>query len=504
MKSKRALLNVIINTVAQILNIVLAFVVRRTFSRMLGDEVLGLNSLFSSILAFLTLSELGIGTSISMCLFKPLAESDEEKIAAYMQLLKKIYIVIGFVIMVAGAICSPFLKYLVNGNFEIRFLITSFGLYVFSTAITYFYSYKKILLGADQKNYIVSAANLVYKIVINVAQYLVLVLTRNYQVFLVVAIICNFTENCVTSYICDQHYPYIGKYHVKLTQEEKRDIMSKIKGMLSYKISNYMIEGTDNIILSAVLGTVFVAYYNNYYLIINMLYAVFACVATSSVAGLGNILYTDKKTLKFAFSKLLLVQHFVYSFSTTAFAILATDFVKEFFGEKSILPQTVVLLMVAVYYIKGYSQAIESVRNCAGEYQKDKYLNLFIALLNVIISILGAIYCGIAGILIGTLVCYIIKEIIVVPNIVFSNIIVGQKRWYFKTGVQHFVITCIIIMICEYIHTHLFIGNVWITWIANGLMCVVVSVGINIAVYHKTEEFLQLKGTLLKIIKRNV
>lgn len=504
MKSKKAFLNVVVNTMAQIVNVILAFAVRKVFLMTLGEDILGLNSLFSSILAFLTLSELGLGVSTAMCLYKPLAEEDTEKVTAYMNLLSKLYSYIGIIILVCGALFVPFLGYVVNGDYENKTIVLGFVLYLSATAVSYFFSAKKVLLGADQKSYIVSAGQLIYKIVLNVSQIIILWVTSNYFLFLLVSIVCNFFENYILSRICIKQYPYIQEKVYPLSKEEKKNLYDKVKGMLCYKVSNYFIEGTDNIIISTFLGTVYVAYYSNYYLVINMLYAIFACFGTSAIAGLGNILNTSLQQLKNAFSKLLMVQHLVYSFSTVALIILASDFVKMFFGEQSVLGYIVVLLMAAVYYIKGYSQGLEALRNSAGLYTRDRFINLAIALLNVIVSILLIIHIGLSGVLAGTLICYILKEFVVLPIIVFDEVLVGERKWYFKTCIKHFCVTLTIAIPTILVHEYIYAVNEYVTWILNGIICFCMAALINYIIFRKTEEMKQLLSTLKSMIKRKI
>ena len=502
-KSKRALWNVIINTLVQILQVVLAFVVRKVFLMTLGADILGLNSLFSSILAFLSLTELGLGVSVSMCLYKPLAENDTIKITAYMYFLKKVYTYIGIAIFVIGICITPFLQFIVNGDYSYAFIVEAFILYLSSTAVTYFFSYKKILLNADQKSYIVSAAQVFYKIILNIGQILVLLITQNYFLFLTINVICNLTENIIVSNICSRQYPFLRRKEACLDKEEKLNLRKKVTGMLCYKLSNYLIEGIDNIIISTFLGTVVVAYYSNYYLVINMLFAIFACIGTSSVAGLGNILSSDKKRLRSAFSRLLLVQHFVFSFSASAMLVLVSDFVEIFFGTDSVLPFEAVILMVAIYYIKGFSQGIEALRNSAGLFEKDKYVNLMLACLNIIISVSLVVKIGIIGVLVGTIICFFIKEVVIVPWYVMQDMEADIGKWYTWNFIKYTAVTCMIMLICLVIHDNIFIINEYITWILNGTLCFAVSVVINILVFRKTDEMKQSLNLLSNILKRN-
>ena len=59
MRSK-ALLNVKYGVLSQMVKILLQFIVRKTFIYYLGVELLGVHSLFTSILSMLAMAELGI------------------------------------------------------------------------------------------------------------------------------------------------------------------------------------------------------------------------------------------------------------------------------------------------------------------------------------------------------------------------------------------------------------------------------------------------------------
>ena len=65
-RTKKSFFIMITSGIRQILTILLAFVSRTVFIYVLGAEYLGLNGLFSNILQILSLSELGIGTAISL------------------------------------------------------------------------------------------------------------------------------------------------------------------------------------------------------------------------------------------------------------------------------------------------------------------------------------------------------------------------------------------------------------------------------------------------------
>ena len=79
----------------QIISIILSLVGRTVFVYVLGKEYLGINGLFSNILAILALAEMGIGSAVIYSLYKPLADNDEKLIIALMRLFRKVYTGIG-------------------------------------------------------------------------------------------------------------------------------------------------------------------------------------------------------------------------------------------------------------------------------------------------------------------------------------------------------------------------------------------------------------------------
>ena len=64
---------------ARMLAILLGFVAKVVFTHTLSEEYVGVNGLFTNILNVLTLSEFGIGLSITYALYKPIAEKNIEK-----------------------------------------------------------------------------------------------------------------------------------------------------------------------------------------------------------------------------------------------------------------------------------------------------------------------------------------------------------------------------------------------------------------------------------------
>ena len=157
--------NMWVGTFFQILSLFLGFVSRTIFIKILGEEYLGLNSLFTNILTILSFAELGIGNAIIFNMYKPLADNDTKKLKKLINFYKKTYTVIGSVILVIGLMIIPFIPNVIDEIPNIKeniYLI--YILFLIDTSISYFFSYKTSIISADQKNYIVVMYTYIFKI----------------------------------------------------------------------------------------------------------------------------------------------------------------------------------------------------------------------------------------------------------------------------------------------------------------------------------------------------
>jgi O-antigen/teichoic acid export membrane protein len=140
--------------IGQSIGLVVSFFARMIFVRTLGAEYLGINGLFSNILSMLSVAELGVGTAIVYSMYKPLVDKDYDKINSLMILYKNTYYAIGTFITIAGISITPYLGYLIRDMPSISNIELIYILFVMNSSITYFFSYKRSLIIADQKRYI--------------------------------------------------------------------------------------------------------------------------------------------------------------------------------------------------------------------------------------------------------------------------------------------------------------------------------------------------------------
>lgn len=208
-RTKNATRNIFFGILLKIYQILGPFILRTIFIYTLGMQYLGLNSLFTSVLSVLNLAELGVGSAMVFSMYKPIAEDDTKKICALMKLYKFYYRIIGLVILLVGLVLVPFIPKLISG--EVPSDINIYVIYILNllaTVLSYWlFAYKNCLIGAHQRNDISSKISLVISTLQYIVQAVLLLVFKNYYLYLVITIATQIFSNIVTAYIANKMYP---------------------------------------------------------------------------------------------------------------------------------------------------------------------------------------------------------------------------------------------------------------------------------------------------------
>lgn len=161
-KTKRTVVNSGIGIFNKIICLLFPFVIRTIIIKILGDEYAGLNSLFTSILSALSLAELGVGSAVVFCMYKPIIQKDTAAICALLQYIRKMYWIIGAILLAISGVITPFLPFLIHGHVpgDVNLYIL-FWMYVFNLVFGYFFfGYTTCLFLAHQRNDVISLISL--------------------------------------------------------------------------------------------------------------------------------------------------------------------------------------------------------------------------------------------------------------------------------------------------------------------------------------------------------
>ena len=241
-RTQYALLNSAVGFISQFIRIILSFINRTIFIQFLGVTYLGINGLFTSILSILSLAELGMTTAIAYSLYNPLADSNYSKVFAYLDLFKNIYRIIALIVFILGVVVSLFLPFFMNEIDVTSQIILIYYLFLINSVISYLFTYKRTLLDADQKRYINVSVDFAVFVVGSFLQIWILFTTKNYILYLILAIVMTVVSNLVTSIVVNKIYKNaIPHSYDSLEEHEKQQFFKSVKGTLISKISETVV-----------------------------------------------------------------------------------------------------------------------------------------------------------------------------------------------------------------------------------------------------------------------
>ncbi len=504
-RTKLAARNIAFAYIGQIATALMAFILRTIFISILGKTLNGVNGLYTSILTLLSMAELGIGTALNFALYAPVDRGDKEKIKSYMQLYRKAYHTIGFVVAAIGLILVPFLKYLIKnplGQTE-RDLICYYLIFLFNTVSTYFVSYKYSLVNAEQKNYIQTNINTITKLVVMVFQIIILLTTRNFYAYLLTDAAIQLLQKFFVNAYLNKLYPYLLEKDVKpLSKAESDVIWNKTKALVLHKVGDSARLSTDALIISAFIEISVSGMVDIYTQVVTTFSNFVNIIFNSVISSFGNLIATESKEKQYEVFKIYrFAAAWFYGFSATGFLVLLTPLVDLWLGEDFLLPSLAVGLYLTDYYFKGDRIVLSNFKTAAGVFEQDKYLALIQGIVNLILSITLVQVMGLAGIYVGTVVSGLIANL-TKPFIIYHVCFDRKVASYYVDTIKYFAVVAAVFVVSKLISIKVLANLSIPTFILMGIIIAVLFNGTFILLFRKTNEFNYMKNLFMKKIKK--
>ncbi len=485
--------------------IILPFINRTVMTQKLGGEYLGLNSLCLSILQVLSLSELGFGSALVFSMYKPLAEDNHEEICALLNLYRKIYKIIAFVMIGFGLCVLPFLHLLIKGkapqdtNIYLVFLI-----YLFNSVLSYLlFAYKSSIPNVMQRNDITSNINTLTHGIMQIMQICVIWFLQDYYLCLIIMPAATIVHNLILNYTVKKKYPeYVCRGEV--SAEKKKEIKVKVTGLMINKVCQVTRNSLDSICVSAFLGLKLNGMYNNYYYVINALIGFGVVILQSMQAGVGNSIVMDTKEKNYQDMKRL---NFLYmwlnGFCTACLLCLYQPFIEQFFGKKMVFGISVAVLFAVYYYALKMGDIRGLYSDGIGLWWENRYRAIAESVANILLNIVLGKLFGVHGIILATLISLVIINFGYGSQIVFTHYFQnGKLKEYFLNHGFYAAVTAVVCAVTYLICTRIRISSLLLTLLMRGVICVIVPNALYFLIYRHTSMYKMSVPWLLERLLR--
>lgn len=417
----------------QIITMLVGFFIPRVMIGVYGSEINGLISSIMQFIAYFNLVEAGISGAAVWALYKPLAEKNNKLISSIIVATKNFYNKAGyiFVSLTLGlALIYPaFIKVSSLSFIEVFLLVLILGV---SGALEFFTLAKyRALLTADQKTYIISLAS-VCAIILNAGIIFILsYLNFNIVVVRFAALLSVFLRSIILHLYVVKKYPYID-YNVNGDSSK----LNKHWDAMFLQLLGVVQTGGPIIMATLLTDLKTVSIYTVFNLVIGGINSILSIFISGLAASFGDVIARKEKDVllkaydefEISYYTLITVIYSVAFIMIMPFIKLYTYSIADINYELPVLGFLMVLNGL-LYNIKT-PQGMMVIS--AGWYKETKLQTTIQALILVIIGTICGYYYGLTGIVIGSILSNIYRDIDLAFFIPKYLLNVSPKRTFFR------------------------------------------------------------------------
>ena len=449
---RRSVMNVKVGMLFYVLSLPLAFISRKVFLDCLGAEFIGLTNMLSNIMSYLSVAELGISLSIAYFLYKPLQEDNHEKINEVMSMLAYLYRWIGLIIGALGFVVSLFFPWWFE-NLSCGLFLVYFAFYSFlaSSMSGYIFNYKNILVGANQKQYLVNAYFQSISIAQSIIQIILAYYYRNLYLWVVVGFVFTIIGIILFNYRIRQLYPWL---RINLSEGRKNlkkypDVLKKTRQILARQLKDLILYKSDDVFVGSFVSVTAVAFYSNYTMITYKLIYLLNILSDGFSAGIGNLLAEgNEKNIMKVFWEMTAFRFFIIGIVIFSLIMFFQPFIVCWLGAEYRLSDTIIYLLILHIFIFQQSILVYKFIESAGLFG-DVWMSWLELAVNLAVTFLLAPFYGIVGILLGKIISLFFINFFWKPYYLFSQGF-HKSVWIFWKGMVANYLSIILFSFCSY------------------------------------------------------
>lgn len=451
-RTKRSIANIGFSIVNRVVALLLPFAVRTVIIYSIGIVYLGLDSLFTSVLSVLSLSELGFGSAVIFSMYKPIAEGDDEKVKALLNFYKNVYRLVGIVILAVGLVLLPFIKNFIADGTDIPSNINIYIVYIVflvNSVVSYFlFAYKSSILIASMRNDVDSLFDTIRSIVSHGIQIVIILLFKQYYLYILVLPIITILNDVVRNIYINKKFPnYKGK--AKLDKADKKEIMTKVGALIGNKIGGVVFTSADSVVISSFLGLIILAQFTNYFTIYTAVFGFVSTIFNSIQSVVGNSLVTNSKQHNHSlFKTLFLINSIITVLCVCLFLTLYQPFISLWVGENNVLPIEIPLLLSLYFLIRNSRRVLVLFKEAAGMWKEDFLKPYVSVLVNIGLNILLVKTIGLPGVVISSIVAIAFVEMPWETHVFFKKYFKMNPIKYYLSIISLILITLFCAFIC--------------------------------------------------------
>lgn len=432
MRTKSSMFNFIVKLLSSIIIGVLGIILNNLILTNFGSSLNGLWGTIGQVLNLLTILEGGLALSASVALYSPYIEKDTQKVSAILTATSKIYIKIGYIVTFLALIISFAAPYILESDVERQVIFLLFLISSASMSMQFFLvSRFNIMYSVGQKEYINNYITLIFNIISQIISIIAILVGGNILLVKFIAFLIPILR-----------MPFVIKKHNKLFpnisfKSEKPDysIVKSVKDVMALQFASLVFGSTDMIVISTMINTSYASVYSVYYMIYSFIKTFLTSLILAPFNAFGQLYATgDIDRLAKNYRIFQLITLIAINIFITTTNVLIVPFIKLYTINVHDINYVDIqfAMLFSFTFVLACIGDILSITNSTGHFREMKKVSIMTAIINLGLSLALVQSLGIKGVVIGTIVSYII-HFSLQTYIVYKKIIpYGFKKFLFR------------------------------------------------------------------------
>lgn len=459
-RTKRTIQNSRMSLFLFIVQIFVGFYSRKVFLDYLGDEIIGLNTTLGNILGFLNLAELGIGIAMATSLYKPIHNHDHKTICEILSIQGWLYRKIAIILCILSIpilFTIPFI--FPKTECGLLYIYTAYIIFLSGSLFSYLWNYRQVLIQADQKNYKLLPWGHFIRYAKIALQIIALIIFKwGVWSWILLELAGNIATVIAINHVINKEYPWLdlSQKSIYRLSPKYKELISKTKQVFVHKIALFIIENTNPIIIYAYVSLTMVTHYGNYMILIGYVVTFMNVIFEGMGASIGNLVAENNKnhTLE-VFWELFTSRLWISAIACYGLYISISPFISLWIGEKYLLSNTTLILLIISMFIRITRSVVDSFKNA---YQL--FADIWAPITEALIHLGGAIILGnlwgLNGIISGGILSQIIIVLLWKPYYTFRKGLKSPLFPYYIQYIIHIAILAGIAILLIYCSNYLF------------------------------------------------
>ncbi|WP_143254386.1 lipopolysaccharide biosynthesis protein [Anaerorhabdus furcosa] len=489
--------NLVFGITLSVVSMLFGMINRKIFLMVIGIDVIGAQDVLISLFATIQLLCCGYGTATYIHLNKAFANNKMDDFAEYVLISKKITYLLSFALLIVGTVvCFNINLFISSNTLSIETLQIAFYSQFLASISNVFVDYKRSIMIVMQKEYKLFIVDLILTVFFAALQIVIIFKTENYILYVFAVSFKMILYSFICSRITNKEYhifPISSK--ISLTHFVRLKKVAIKQAVID--LSDYIYYSTDSIVLSMNCGIIQVGVYSNYYMI-------FMTITLLAKRGVESIQASFSEIINSAETNTESKSQLIQLYDCVCFVIIAfcslyllglTDmFVNILYGAEYLSQFTTVLLVLNFVIV--FSQfSLYSYLRTTGQLINERYYDVIMASMNIVLSIYFSRIFGLNGVIIGTIISNIFIWIIRIILINQIDQVVNIKVYLVKK-----ILGIVILLLVSYVN-YLVISTldieIFIRFLIMIIMCTAEFATIFLILIYRTKNGVIIRKSIL-------